>query len=81
MSDSSKLRFVYGVLFLIGAFILFGVDISVIFLLIFFNIPENCITTIVLMVVVSFAITVAVLIPNAILSFLKSGIIHGKEQK
>ena len=38
MSDSAKLRFVYGIISLICAFLCFGLCISIIFLLIFLNI-------------------------------------------
>lgn len=78
MNDSAKLRFIYGVLLLIGSFLCFGIDISFIFLLIFVNLPENIITPIIMLFIV-FVVALFLLIPSSVSNFMASGIINAKE--
>ena len=80
MSDSAKLRFVYGILLLIGAFLCFGTVISFTFLFLFVTIPEPFITP---MIIIFLALLIGCifLIPLSVSYFIDSGIIRGKDIK
>ena len=80
MSDSSKLRFVYGVLLLIGAFICFGIVISFIFLFFLVTIPESAITPMFIISIVAFFGCIF-FPPLSVYYFTASGIIRGKNIK
>lgn len=79
MSDSAKLRFVYGILFLIGAFLCFGTLIALIFLLIFV-IPESHITDIIALCICAFILFIIFLV-SSVFYFIDSGMIRGKNIK
>ncbi|MBQ2938474.1 MAG: hypothetical protein IJE05_06345 [Clostridia bacterium] len=78
MNDSAKLRFIYGVLLLIGSFLCFGIDISFIFLLIFVKIPENIITPLIMLLIFLFFAFIC-LITSSVSNFMATGIINAKE--
>ena len=76
MSDSAKLRFVYGVLTLIGTFLCFGICILIIFSLIFLNINEDSVGILVFAIPGCF-----ILACLSVHYFRYSGIIQGQDMK
>ena len=79
MSDSAKLRFVYGILCLIGSFLCFGISIAIIFLLIFAIIPNN-LTTIFLWITLAIFLVFFILAILSVIYFRFSGKIQGKDE-
>lgn len=77
MSDSAKLRFVSGILFLIGAFLCFGTSIALIFLLIFV-IPKSF-TDIIAMCIFVLIVLFFPLLISSVTYFIDSGKIRGKK--
>ena len=76
MSDSAKLRFVYGILCLIGSFLCFGIGIAMIFLLIFAIIPYNAVFLWLTITLFVFWFVLAIL---SVKYFRFSGKIQGKD--